>query len=306
MDTDYNNRIDRVLQYIEAHSGQKLRLDTLAGVANFSKYHFSRVFTAYTGVTPAVYVNRVRLQKSLALLLDTRKSILEISYLCGFESVSTFNSLFRKHYGTTPSGIRRDGGKNSNLCPDSSKKPEENRQQEVYNGSKTNPLLQRAWANMITFREVPEYEVAYVRHTGSYLDTQAAWSKLGRWAKRQGITPANAYFIGISLDGLELVEEEACRYDACVTLPARFEPQDNEAEVEFATLPGGVCAVYPFYDTADKLVLAYQQMFSSWLPHSGYDADDRPCLEFCLNDPAEDEEGKCRVELCVPVRKRKE
>ncbi|MFD2875124.1 GyrI-like domain-containing protein [Paenibacillus rhizoplanae] len=37
-------------------------------------------------------------------------------------------------------------------------------------------------------------------------------------------------------------------------------------------------------------------------PRSGYEADDRPCLEFCLNNPAQDPQGKCRVDLYVPIR----
>ncbi|UQZ34879.1 transcriptional regulator [Paenibacillus sp. PK3_47] len=299
---DYQYRIDCVLQYIKEHSGQKLNLTILAGVSHFSKYHFSRIFTAQTGVTPAVYVNRIRLQNAVTLLLETQKSVLEISQLCGYESVSTFNSLFKKYYGTTPSVFRKSSGRDSKIRPYSSKKPEEKPRHEDYNGSRTNNLLKRAWASMITFRELPEYKVAYVRQAGSYLDTQETWSRIGQWAKRQGITPDNAYFIGISRDDPDLVEDQACRYDACVTLPDGFAQQDYEASIEFATLPGGPCAVYSFYDTTDKLVLAYQQVFSNWLPHSGYEADDRPCLEFCLNDPAQDKEGKCRADLYIPVK----
>ncbi|WP_233281156.1 GyrI-like domain-containing protein [Paenibacillus algicola] len=40
------------------------------------------------------------------------------------------------------------------------------------------------------------------------------------------------------------------------------------------------------------------------LLNSEYDADDRPCLEFCINDPAKDKEGKCKVDLYIPIKKR--
>ncbi|MEK4062484.1 GyrI-like domain-containing protein [Paenibacillus sp. FSL H3-0321] len=102
---------------------------------------------------------------------------------------------------------------------------------------------------------------------------------------------------------MNLVEEFACRYDACVTLPNGFERSGHTKHVEFKTLSGGMYAVYPYYDTIDKFVLAYQNVFSLWLPNSEYDADDRPRLEFCMNDPAKDKEGKCKVDLYIPVKK---
>lgn len=304
MNNDYINRIDNVIKYIKKNSNQKLTLDNLAGVSNFSKYHFARIFTSIVGVTPVAFVNQERLQKAVYLLAETNKTILEISNQCGFESVSTFNALFKKHYSKTPSDVRNSVKKNRNIPLHFSNKQEEFSPLEAYNGIGRNHILKRAWENVITIKELPAYEVAYVRHVGSYLDTHVAWDKLGRWASWQGLTPDNQYFIGISLDDGNLVEEWACRYDACVTLPSGFDRHEHQTHVEFKTLSGGMYAVYPFYDTIDKFVLAYQNVFSLWLPNSEYDADDRPCLEFCMNDPAKDKEGKCKVDLYIPVKKR--
>lgn len=304
MNNDYKDRMDKVIKYIEENSNQKLNLDILAGVSNFSKYHFTRIFTSIVGVTPVAFVNRARLQKSVYLLVETNKTILEISNHCGFESVSTFNAVFKKHYSQTPSVVRNNVRKNSNFSSDLSNKQEELFPLEVYNRNRENQLLKRAWENMISIKELPEYEVAYVRHVGSYLDTHIAWDKLGRWTKQQGLTPKNHFFIGISLDDGNFVEEHACRYDACVTLPSGFEKHELTRQVEFKILSGGIYALYPYYDTIDKFVLAYQSVFSLWLPNSEYDADDRPCLEFCMNDPAMDKEGKCKVDLYIPIKKR--
>ncbi|CAH0122149.1 DNA gyrase inhibitor [Paenibacillus sp. CECT 9249] len=304
MNNDYQGRIDKVMKYIEEHSDQKLNLDILAGVSNFSKYHFSRIFTSLVGVTPAAFVNRVRLKRAVRYLAETDKSVLEILHLCGFESVSTFNALFKKHYGKTPSELRNSIRQNSNFSSYVSNKQEEFVPLQDYNKNGKNDLLRRAWGKMITITELPEYEVAYVRHVGSYMDTRVAWDKLGEWASRQGLTPHNQFFIGISLDDGNLVDEYACRYDACVTLPSGFEKHKHATHVQFQTLSGGMYALYSYYDTIDKFVLAYQNVFGLWLPNSEYEADDRPCLEFCMNDPASDPEGKCKVDLYVPLKKR--
>lgn len=304
MNHEYKDRIETVIRYIEKNSSDKLTLDLLADIANFSKYHFSRIFTAIVGVTPVAFVNRERIQKSVHLLADTPLTILEISNQCGFESLSTYNAVFKKHYGQTPSEVRRGIRKDSNFSSFYSKNPEESAPLEDYNKNRKNSLLIRVWDQMIRIEERPDVEVAYVRHVGSYLDTYSAWDKLGNWAAAREITPADQHFIGISLDDLNLVDEWACRYDACVTLPAGYRKDYDSKVVDYKILPGGLYAVYPYYDTVERFVLAYQNVYSLWLPNSGYEADDRPCLEFCKNDPATDAEGKCKVDLHVPIKKR--
>lgn len=164
-----------------------------------------------------------------------------------------------------------------------------------------NEFLRRIWNMNVTLKELPDLEAACVRHTGSYLETGRAWEKLGSWAARNGLTPENQQFIGISLDDPSLVDEFACRYDACVTLPPDFE-REGHTDVFFKTLEGGLYGRYAFYDTVDKLALAYASLYGNWLPGSGYEADDRCGLEFCMNDPARDPEGKAKVELYIPVR----
>ena len=155
----------------------------------------------------------------------------------------------------------------------------------------------------LSIKELPSYEVAYLRHVGSHLETSVTWGKLLQWAVQHELFPPKQNFIGISLDNPEHVEPSAFRYDACVTLPAGFE-KVNQTDVQFQTLPGGMYALYSFYDSIDQLAVAYQSIFEKWLPNSDYAADDRPCLEFSMNNPAEDPEGKAKVDLYVAIKKK--
>jgi AraC family transcriptional regulator len=302
MNEEYRERIGKVIAYIEDNSSQPLRLDELAEISHFSKYHFTRIFTAVAGMTPMAFVTRKRIERALVLLTETDLTILKIAGESGFESVSVLNVHFKRHFGCTPSSVRSSMQKHSNFPSLLSNKQAEPAAPADYNKAEGNPLLRRARDSMVEIRHIPEVEVAYIRHIGSYLDTYSAWDKLKRWAAQQGLHPANQQFIGISLDDTEFVQESVCRYDACVTLPGGFEREAHRKEAEFKTLSGGLYAVYSYYDTVDRFVLAYDSMFSVWLPRSGYEADDRPCLEYCLNDPAQDPEGKCRVDLYVPIK----
>ncbi|AJY77799.1 AraC family transcriptional regulator [Paenibacillus beijingensis] len=155
----------------------------------------------------------------------------------------------------------------------------------------------------ISIKELPDYDVAFVRHVGSYLDTYQAWGKLGAWAGKNNLFPPEQYFIGVSLDDPSITEEYACRYDACITIPQTFN-QENESEVQFKTLPGGLYGLYQFYDTIDKFAITYQSLYGQWLPNSDYEPDERYCLEFCMNNPSDDPERKAKIELYIPIKKR--
>lgn len=156
----------------------------------------------------------------------------------------------------------------------------------------------------ILIKELPETEVAFFRRTGSYFEPQEHWGKLSNWAINNGLYPPQQSFIGISLDNPDLVENKDCRHDACVTIPDSFDKEKHK-NINFKKLDGGQYALYPFYDIPEKLNFAYQYMFGEWLPNSDFEADyERFNLEFNKNNPSEDPEGKCRVDLFVPIKKR--
>jgi DNA gyrase inhibitor GyrI len=157
----------------------------------------------------------------------------------------------------------------------------------------------------ISIKELPEYEVAFFRRVGNYFEPNGEhWEQLLNWAIHNGLFPPQQFFIGISLDNPDLAESHLCRHDACVTIPDGFE-KEKHANIQFRNLDGGQYALYEYDDTPGMLNLAYKYMYEQWLPNSQYEPDyDRHNLELSMNNPAEDPEGKAKVHLFVPVKKR--
>ncbi|WP_409300694.1 GyrI-like domain-containing protein [Peribacillus sp. SCS-155] len=156
----------------------------------------------------------------------------------------------------------------------------------------------------ILIKELPKFEIAFIRRVGSYFEPQDHWTKLTQWAIRNGLFPPQQNFIGISWDNPDLIDSKNCRHDACVTIPAGFD-KEAHSHMQFRTIDGGLYALYPFYDVPEKLNSAYQYMFGEWLANSEFDPDyNRSNLEFSMNNPAEDPEGKCKIDLFVAIKKR--
>ncbi|MFB9324812.1 GyrI-like domain-containing protein [Paenibacillus aurantiacus] len=306
MNDGYGNRLQKVLTYIEANLQSAISLDELADVSHFSKYHFVRLFSALQGQAPMAYVTERRLLRALEYLSTTDRTMLDIASLCGFGSLTRFNAAFKKRYEATPSQMRQKLKQPSNIQPAASNIREESPPAAGYDGHSNNhhSFLRRVWGMNIEVVELPSYSVAYVTHVGSYLDTYKAWGTLGVWAERHRIFPPEQQFMGISLDDPSVTDEYACRYLACVTVPDAIRLAGcGDPQVAFQTLPGGLYARYKFYDTIDKFAFAYQSVYGGWLPNSEYEPDDRHALEFCMNNPATDPEGKTKVDLYVPIRR---
>lgn len=101
----------RVTEYMRAHLSEEVALDDLAGQANLSKFHFLRLFSRTTGLTPHRYLVRMRLQAASVLLRSTGQTVRQISMACGYRSAGQFSSAFRREYGTSPNTYRRESGR---------------------------------------------------------------------------------------------------------------------------------------------------------------------------------------------------
>lgn len=98
--------ICRVLDYVDRNFGNRMILEELASVSGYSVAQFSRIFTELSGITPMRYVHTARILKAAELLSEGEKSITEIAFFCGFESLEVFERGFKKYYGVSASAYR--------------------------------------------------------------------------------------------------------------------------------------------------------------------------------------------------------
>ena len=96
----------QVLDYIDAHLGQNLKLENLAQLLDMSQFHFSRLFKQSMGLAPYQYLTQQRVERAKQLLKQTDRSIVDIALHCGFNSHSHLSKKFRQITGMTPKSYR--------------------------------------------------------------------------------------------------------------------------------------------------------------------------------------------------------
>jgi AraC-like DNA-binding protein len=105
---DDSRRILKVKSFIAQNYMDELRLKQLADIAGMSSSAFSRFFKLHTGRNLSEYIIDIRLGYAARLLVDTSRSISEISFECGFNNLSNFNRIFKRKKGCSPSEFREN------------------------------------------------------------------------------------------------------------------------------------------------------------------------------------------------------
>lgn len=103
-----SRRVLKVKNYIAKNYMDEIRLNTLADIAGMSPSAFSRFFKLHTGRNLSEYIIEMRLGYASRMLVDTAKSIAEISFQSGFNNLSNFNRIFKKKKGCSPSEFREN------------------------------------------------------------------------------------------------------------------------------------------------------------------------------------------------------
>ena len=98
--------IETVIDYIEANLDGKLDLETVAEAVHYSKYHLHRMFTSTVGMTIHDYVQRRQLTEAAKLLAFSDRPIIEVTFICGYESQQAFSSAFKSMYKIPPAEYR--------------------------------------------------------------------------------------------------------------------------------------------------------------------------------------------------------
>ena len=95
-----------VISLMESNIETPLSLPTIADQCNVSLRQIERLFHKYRGVTPSQYYLSLRLLHAKQLLLNTNRSVIDISIATGFETQSYFTACYRKYFGSSPRNHR--------------------------------------------------------------------------------------------------------------------------------------------------------------------------------------------------------
>ncbi len=268
----YTDRINRVCNYISEHLNDDLSGEKLSQVANFSRFHFHRQFTACTGLTVARYILMVRLKRAAhQLVFNKDQRIIDIAFDALFENPESFSRAFKKAFDQTPSQFRQQ--------PD----------WISINKTLQLPTIERKLAMKVEIVNFTETRIALLKHRASPALINNTVSTFIAWRKESGLSPqqsSNTY--GLAYDDPKTTEPEKFRFDLCASVNS--EVPANPQGITTSTIPGGRCARTRHHGPHEGMSAAVCALYHEWLPESNEALRDFPCFFHYLNlFPAVDE-----------------
>jgi AraC family transcriptional regulator len=270
----YAERIQRAANYLAEHLDEALNFEALARVACFSPYHFHRIYRVLLGETVNDTVRRLRLHRAAIDLLDRTLSIERTARRAGYASQAAFTRAFRAEYGKPPARYR---------VTQRIAALDQERSSTMYG------------VEIITR---PKLRVAAIAHRGDYQLTSKVFERLMTIAATTGLLTPDTRSIGIFHDDPTSVPKAELRATACITVPDDWAPSDELTE---AHIEGGRYARIVHAGPYAELKTAYDWLYQTWLPNSGEEPRNAPCLEEYLNDPRQVTAKDLKTAVLMPL-----
>lgn len=151
----------------------------------------------------------------------------------------------------------------------------------------------------VKIERLPPFRVATVRAYGPYERSgPEAWQMLTPWIARHSILTGRTMFLGFCHDDPNTTESSRIRYDAGVTLPEEFVPDDF---VFVREVPGQEYAVTVHKGPYPTLTHVWATLFWDWLPASSRRPAASPLMEQYLSDPYLDNDEDLVTRLYLPL-----
>lgn len=238
---NYQARMRRVLDYVDRHLDGDLDLETVSGVAAFSKFHFHRQFTATFGLSVHRYVQLARMKRaSHRLAYMDAESLTEIAMDAGYDAPDAFARAFRQRFGQSTSSFQKSPDWEPWLAAFG---PLDNARSKLMQTTFT--------TDDVTIRDVPATPVAIMAHRGDPATLGVTIQRFIAWRKAAGLHPNTSPTFNVWRSERRPASAADYSVDLCVGTDQPIEAEGEQ--IKAGEIPGGRCAVLRVVGYTDNL-----------------------------------------------------
>jgi len=268
--------LNKAINYIVENISEPPSLEEIASLSSFSKFHFHRMFKDFTGETLSNFIRRIRLEKSVFLLVfETHRSISDIAMTCGYGNTQSFNKAFKKFFNLTPNEYKM--------------RAKQKKDEIIFNNKETSIEYQ------VSIKYLKSFKIVYHRNFGAYSNTQT--NTFQNISKQRYPTKE---FIGICWDDPNVTKDENCRYDTGYILNTN---EDINQDMMIQEISDSTYALLKVNIKKGDFELAWEYLLYNWLPKHGYTPKRIFCFEKIIEFPSTKNNFVHKAELYIPIHK---
>lgn len=291
------NLINRIKHYIQENVREKLPLEKLAKEANYSVFHFQKIFKAVENETPKQYIKRVRLENAAHLLiLSPKMSILEVAFENGFTSLEAFSRGFKNYYGVSPIYFKKNNREENNLILQSKTNKDDKGAIQPSSYFLTDNFSKQE----VTITTLSRKKFIYIPVTLTDIETiQNAYNKIKKWALARQLFRPHSQLFALMKDYPEYTTLSKCRFETCVEVDSKPEISTG---IFYQELPTCTYAKFKVDGGINELIKAVTQFSINWLPESGFEIKHSPAIIVPLEDPITKHPHEISYDVYIAVK----
>lgn len=277
----------QVVDHITANLDESHSVESLAGFAAISKFHFQRLFSATFGIAIAAFIGEQRLKRAAyQLAFRPRLRVVDIALAAGFSCQEAFTRAFKKRTGWTPAAFRRDKpwqswstlGKPGAI------------------GVQIMPQLIPFTAEIVHFNQTM---VALLEHQGPPELVMQTVQRFIQWRKAHGPSPKISATWNIFYSDPEETPPTEYRFGVAASVAQAVAA--NDQGVQTSSIPAGRCARVRIVGSDAQLKPAFQWLYGTWLPQSEESVRDFPCFLQRVTMYPDVSESAAQSDLYLPL-----
>jgi AraC family transcriptional regulator len=265
---EYQQVVMKVLHYINQNLAGDVSLGTLAVIANYSPFHFQKIFSEVVLETPKQFIKRLRLDESAHVIaLYPEKSMIEVALHCGFKSAVVFSRAFKDYYKISPDNFRKSSVlEKIRICqvPNKGKKQLGNPDAYFINSNEKSGFS--------------DFKVKIIKRPGKkfiYLQTSLddptlilkSFKKIYIWADARGLIKPDTEIFSSIKDYPLYTALDKCRFLTCISVESEPEVSGLVCYSEF---PPTTYSSFTATGGLTDMIKAITYWSKIWLPESGY------------------------------------
>ncbi|CAL2080310.1 AraC family transcriptional regulator [Tenacibaculum sp. 190524A05c] len=279
-------RYQKLLEFLDKQFKSSISSKDIEEVSFYSYRNINRIFYALQQETIGHYLKRIKLEKAAEYLKYSFDEVSDIAIAVGYADLPTFSKAFKNHFGCSPTHYR-----NLEILK------EEILEETIKDSQGYNKLE-------FTIEELPAFKILYLQYKGNYDNIKAieqTWEKLVRYALKKKLFKDDTIIVGEVLDDDEISESLKCRYNAGIIIESNA---DITTEGLFGTkeIEAQKYAKFIHIGSHESCFETYNSIYMHWMKDVKLEFEDKPTLEFYLNDEETTPKEKLITEIYIPVK----
>ena len=262
----YQEKVNRVIDYISANLHQPLQLDVIAGRICVSRRQLLRIMRSALDESLYAYIARQRMERAIMYMQTEEMTLAKLAARIGYDNPQSFSKTFRKLFGISPKAYINE--LNARL------------QEYVKNsGSKYETVPSEIC-------EEEDLNLIYIRIVGQYGEEkpyETAWNKLIKFLEEKQALSAATRFISLSFDNPNVTTTGQCRFYACATVDKPVEATGvfgilrlRKGKYAVYTLKGSYSSLQEFYNNISvsfNHTIRHGMPFEEYIHYTGTDSE---------------------------------